>query len=59
MERRWRGRDTSVPGVICRHPIPKIDGYEVCRQLRQFDWGRRIRVIARPVLARSGPAPEC
>jgi CheY-like chemotaxis protein len=26
--------------------IPKVNGYEVCRQLRQHDWGRGIRVIA-------------
>jgi CheY-like chemotaxis protein len=26
--------------------IPKLNGYDVCRQLRQHDWGRRIRVIA-------------
>jgi CheY-like chemotaxis protein len=26
--------------------IPKLNGYDVCRQLRQYDWGRGIRVIA-------------
>jgi signal transduction histidine kinase len=26
--------------------IPKMNGYDVCRQLRQHDWGRGIRVIA-------------
>jgi signal transduction histidine kinase len=26
--------------------IPKLNGYDVCRQLRQYEWGRRIRVIA-------------
>jgi len=26
--------------------IPKLNGYDVCRQLRQHEWGRRIRVIA-------------
>jgi signal transduction histidine kinase len=26
--------------------IPKMNGYDVCRELRQHDWGRRIRVIA-------------
>jgi signal transduction histidine kinase len=26
--------------------IPKLNGYDVCRQLRQHDWGRHIRVIA-------------
>jgi signal transduction histidine kinase len=26
--------------------IPKMNGYDVCRQLRQHEWGRGIRVIA-------------
>jgi CheY-like chemotaxis protein len=26
--------------------MPKLDGYEVCRRLRQFDWGRDITIIA-------------
>jgi len=26
--------------------IPKMDGYAVCRELRQQEWGRKIRVIA-------------
>jgi PAS domain S-box-containing protein len=26
--------------------MPKMDGYEVCRRLRQSDWGRKIIVIA-------------
>ena len=26
--------------------IPKMDGYAVCRKLRQQEWGRDIRVIA-------------
>jgi CheY-like chemotaxis protein len=26
--------------------IPKMNGYDVCRELRQHEWGKRIRVIA-------------
>ena len=26
--------------------MPKLNGYEVCRRLRQQDWGRHMTVIA-------------
>jgi CheY-like chemotaxis protein len=26
--------------------IPKLNGYDVCRRLRQHEWGRNIRVFA-------------
>jgi two-component system CheB/CheR fusion protein len=41
-----RAREFRPEVILLDIGIPKMNGYDVCRELRRLEWGRRIRVIA-------------
>ena len=44
---RWGSPSSCRPDVMLLDiGMPKLNGYEVCRRLRESDWGRKITVIA-------------
>ena len=45
-EGHYLGETEPYDAVILDIGLPKIDGYEACRRIRQHEWGRKTMVFA-------------